>query len=136
MIAVIDASVAVKWFIPEPDTTAAENVQRQARQTIALIIAEVANAAWRRARMGHVTKNHAEQIAAAIASRFDELVGLGELAHDAISIANQLDRPVYDCFYIALANRVGGQLVTADTSLVKSVQRTAWQRRVIALGAV
>ncbi len=135
MIAVIDASVALKWFVTEPDTPAAENVLRLVQRTVApdLVVAEVSNAAWRRARLGHITKQHAVAIATGIAARFDELFGLGDLAPSATAIAFELDRPVYDCFYVALAEKLDGRLVTADERLIRQLGRTRWRKRIGAL---
>ena len=33
---------------------------------------------------------------------------------DAVRLALMLDRPVYDCVYLALAHRIGTRAVTAD----------------------
>jgi predicted nucleic acid-binding protein len=42
----------------------------------------------------------------------------------ALEIAKQFQQSVYDCLYIALAEREGYELVTADDRLVKAVQPT------------
>lgn len=40
----------------------------------------------------------------------------------ALEIAKQFRQTVYDCLYVALAEREGCELVTADDKLVKAVQ--------------
>lgn len=40
----------------------------------------------------------------------------------ALEIAKQFHQTVYDCLYVALAEREGFELVTADDKLVKAVQ--------------
>jgi predicted nucleic acid-binding protein len=137
MSAVFDASVALKWYVWEPDTAQARAAYREADRCIApdIVIAEVCNAAWRRARIGHIARNHAERIAAVIAARFDELVPSAVLAARATAIANAIDTPVYDCLYIALAERTSMTMITADSKLVDRLRGTVWQRRALLLSA-
>lgn len=40
----------------------------------------------------------------------------------ALEIGKQFQQTVYDCLYVALAEREGFDLVTADDKLVKAVQ--------------
>lgn len=43
---------------------------------------------------------------------------------DAIRLALAHDRPVYDCMYLALAQRIGVRLVTADRRFVNALSQT------------
>jgi predicted nucleic acid-binding protein len=64
---VVDAGVAAKWFIPEPDSDKArrllESYNQGADDLIApdLIIAEAANVFWKRAGRGDITTQNAEE---------------------------------------------------------------------------
>jgi predicted nucleic acid-binding protein len=58
---------------------------------------------------------------------FDALVTAAELAARAVAIAGQLDHPVYDCLYLALAEQEQPIFVTADMQLVAKVRGPAWQ---------
>ena len=49
----------------------------------------------------------------------DEAVGA-----DAVRLALALDRPVYDCVYLALAHRIGAVMLTADLRFVTAVAST------------
>jgi predicted nucleic acid-binding protein len=42
---------------------------------------------------------------------------------DAVSLATELDHPVYDCFYLALAQRLDVPLGTADRAFWRMVRR-------------
>ena len=42
----------------------------------------------------------------------------------ALGIASQASIGVYDCLYVALAEREGCELVTADARLINSLQRS------------
>ena len=91
-----------------------------------LIIAEVYNGAWRCARAGRITQAQVERIASALPGLLAALVGGADLAVRAVALAGQLDRPAYDCVYIALAAARQLDLVTADAKLLAGVHDTAW----------
>ena len=44
------------------------------------------------------------------------------VVEQALSLANQLNRPVYDCLYLALALEADRPLVTADRRFVERVE--------------
>ena len=50
-----------------------------------------------------------------------------------MAIAGQLDHPVYECLYLALAEAEQADFVTADTRLVGEVQATSWEQRTVSL---
>jgi predicted nucleic acid-binding protein len=134
---VVDASVALKWLLPEPDSAMAERVAAADHHLIAptLVIAESCNAVWKRLRRGEVAADHAQLVVARLPTFFDSLVGDAGLAPMAMTIARALDHPVYDCFYLALAEKEAAALVTADRCLAERVRATPWEDRVVALDA-
>ena len=130
MSLVVDASVAFKWFLwEEPLADQALALLQDGSVLIApdFLIAEVCNAAWRSARLGRISQVQVGEIAASLPRFFDALVSAAGLAPRAVAIAGQLDHPVYDCFYLALAEAEQAHLVTADMQLVGKVRATAWQ---------
>ena len=56
MTRVVDASVALRWFVEAPGSAAAAQLLSGRERLIApdLIVAEVANAAWKLARAGEI----------------------------------------------------------------------------------
>jgi predicted nucleic acid-binding protein len=133
---VVDASVAFKWFLfEESDARQAVAVLEGGATLIApdLLIAEVCNAAWRSARLGRISQAQMEEIAANLSRFFDALVSSTGLAPRAVAIAGQLDHPVYDCLYLALAEAEQTKLVTADLQLLGKVRTTPWERWVVNL---
>ena len=103
---VIDASVAVKWFLPEQDSEnallLAANHQLRAPP---LLMAEVGNAIWKKLRHGELIEKldafarHADlgQVVEIVEGR------TSELAVRALELALMLDHAIYDCVYLALA---------------------------------
>ena len=103
-----------------------------------MIVSEVCNAAWKRRRRGEATERQAERIAVCIATAGvtlipDQTLARQTLARQAMAIARCLDHPVYDCFYLALAEERAARVVTADRRLIARVGGTAWDGRVQAL---
>ena len=114
---VIDASVAVKWLAPEPDSPLAEVLLDDELIVPDLLFAEVGNILWKKQLRGEMTDE-----ATRVGARFLLQVPLevhdsAALLTDALALALRLQHPAYDCFYLALAQRVDAPLVTADRRL-------------------
>ena len=58
------------------------------------------------------------------------------VSSDAVRLALELDRPVYDCVYLALAHRIGGRLVTADERFANALSGTVHEGVVMTLEAL
>ena len=132
---VVDASVAVKLLVDEPDSDAARELAAGGRELHAprLMASEVANALWRKARLGQIERADA---GAAMALLPDMPVRWNDdetVTADAVRLALALDHPVCDCVYLALAHRIGATVVTADRRFVTSVEPTEHGKAVVAL---
>ena len=125
---VIDASVALKWFIEEEGTNEAAALLHSPASLIApdLVVAECLNAAWKAWRCGAMTAEQQDRAVALLPSLFDALVPQASLAPRAAVIARTLDHPAYDCLYLALAEQRAGTLVTADRRLLARIAGTPW----------
>ncbi len=128
MTLVVDASVALKWFVSEPGTEAAAALLAGSEPLIApqLVVGEICNATWKLWRRGAVAALQARRIAHRIARTYDRLVPLPGLAPRSAAIALDLDHPAYDCFYLALAERERTVVVTADRRLAAKVAQTPY----------
>ena len=98
-----------------------------------LVVAEVANAAWKLARAGEISNEHGARIAAAVPAAFSALVGAARLSARAFVLAHELEHPVYDCLYLALAEIEDVRVVTADQRLLARLRGSAWQELAQAL---
>jgi len=119
-MAVVDASVAVRWFIyGVGNERAAPWLERTDLIAPDFILAEVGNAFWRYIQRGHLELEEATEILKRLPGSFSQLVPIGEVVGDALRLAKEHDHPIYDCCYVALAMREGKGLVTLDRGLAK-----------------
>ncbi len=138
MTLVIDASVALKWFVQEDGTAQAAAILAGTDLLIApdLIVAEVCNAGWRAVRAGTMRPEQHDHAAARLALAFDELLPLAPLAGRAVALSRALGHPVYDCFYLVLAEARSTSMVTADRRLLNRIAGTEWETRAVDLRTV
>jgi predicted nucleic acid-binding protein len=122
---VIDASVAAKWFLPEPDSEhAIELAVRERLIAPALIFSEVANAVWsKREFLAAGEQLSLERFRSSLA----EVAEDDRLTEGALRIAMELDHPVYDCLYLQLAIERGLRLVTADAKFIARCAGTRYR---------
>jgi predicted nucleic acid-binding protein len=122
---VVDASVAAKWILPEADSVAAAALRGREAELIApsLIAAEIGNAVWKAVRRGNIQRVEAIAGVEAALIWFESLVPIEELHSRALTLALELRHPIYDCFYLALAERERCTLITADTRLIAAAKR-------------
>jgi predicted nucleic acid-binding protein len=128
MSLVLDASVALKWFLAEDNREEARGLLAGQEPLVApdLIVPEVLNGAWKAVRRNLIPAAQVETIPRVLPGCFFRLVPSSELAERALIIATALNHPVYDCFYLAAAESEGVILVTADTRLLKVVSKTVF----------
>jgi len=83
-----------------------------------LLSLECANALWKKARVGELTLHDARSALDRIVSGFIELRSSTALAPIALELGAELNHPVYDCVYMALAEAESAAFLTADRKLV------------------
>ena len=120
---IVDASIAVKWVVSEPQRDKARLLLADTDLLEApdLLFPETANTVWKKTRRGEMTARQAELALAAIARLIAVVHPSEDLFARALEMAQALDDPAYDCFYLACAERQGGVLVTADARLCAAV---------------
>ena len=127
---VIDAGVAVKWFIEEPDSGQAKklltNYLRWIDDLIApdLIIAEAVNVFWKRTARGDLNVQEAHDSLTDLLSLNLQIISSALLAARALRLAQDHQRSVYDCLYLALALQRGCGFVTSDERLYNAIRKT------------
>jgi len=126
---VIDASVAVKWVLPEPGAErAGVLLSALASGDLAIeipdiCVAEITNVLWKRCRRrDELTPRQARQAQALLLDVLPVPTPSAQLVPAALEIALTYRHSVYDCLYVALAERRNCPLVTADRPLVRSME--------------
>lgn len=114
---VVDASVVVKWLVREAYSEEAAALLDSGSTFVApaLVFAEAANALWVMRRRGDIAADDmADAVETLRAMPVAVPVTMPQLAAAASRLAVDLDHPVYDCFYLALAVQTQYPVVTAD----------------------
>lgn len=117
----MDASVALKWVVAEEGSEEASALAGESLSAPSLLLAECANALWVKARRRELTSEEVLERLALLRRAPVHLVPVEELADDATRLALELNHPVYDCLYLALALRQECNLITADDQFVRAV---------------
>jgi predicted nucleic acid-binding protein len=122
---VIDASVAVKWFVPEDHSTDALRFLDPTFRphAPALLPNEFAQTLWKKVYLRHeVDVIDGREILRRFVATPIEVHVVDPLLQAAFDIALATGRMVYDSVYLALANSLGCRLVTADRKLFNALQ--------------
>ena len=120
---VLDASVVIKWFVPEIHSDAARRLLASEHQYLSpdLLFPEVGNVIWKKVRRGELTADEGRRLAADISRIGVETVPTRGLMIDAHAVAIATGLTVYDAMYLALAVRLKTELITADDRLGRIV---------------
>ena len=129
----MDASVAIKWLLPEVHSEAALRLLSPDHSLIApdLFFAEVGNVLWKRVSRGEVTVTQARAALEALLAVPLQVHRSQLLMPLALEIACGTRRSVYDSLYLAAAVLGGCPLVTADRKLHDAVRKSGFSSHVL-----
>ena len=129
-VAVVDASVAVKWCLP----ARREDLVAQAEELLAscrrdeirflvpdLFWVELANALWKAARRGEISADNANSAISLVRDLGMATVPSLDLVPQALHLAVRYGRTVYDSLYVALAAQSKTEMITADERLANAL---------------
>ncbi|HQW91307.1 MAG TPA: type II toxin-antitoxin system VapC family toxin [Nitrospira sp.] len=130
---VVDASVAIKWFIPEVHSEAALRLCRsQIRLHVpAFVTLELGNVIVKKIRRGELSPAEGETIRGELKQLPLQQHADARLFPAAYQFAIATQRSLYDCLYLALAAAIDGVLVTADRKFYAAVAKGVYGRRVL-----
>ena len=113
---VVDASVAIKWYLPEIHAEVALACLDDKYHLLVpdLFFSEFGNILWKKCRVGEITHNEANTIFDALAKVPLQNYPLEKLLLPSFELAVGMDRTVYDCIYLALAVSEACKMLTAD----------------------
>ena len=125
MSLVVDASVAVKWVISEAGSEAADALLDQDLMAPVLWLAEAANALWRKAHTREITAEEANARLSELRKAPVASLSMEPYLERALELAVEIDHPVYDCIYLALALHHRTHVVTADRRFASAADTPA-----------
>ncbi len=120
---VVDASLVVKWFVPEVHSVAARKWLDASHDYIApdLIFPEVGNALWKKVRKGELSPKEAQSLVSDLSVVGVEAVSMRALVADAHTLAVRTGITVYDATYLTLAVRLETQVITGDDRFARKL---------------
>jgi predicted nucleic acid-binding protein len=136
MNVIVDASVALKWFVLEDDTEAALLVR--ANHDVAapdLLLIECRNVLLSKFRRQQLQRAEAEEKERALHEIGSSMIILPSpsFLRQAFTIALELAEPIYDCIYLAAALATDRMLITADTRFAAKVGSSYFGENRVAL---
>jgi predicted nucleic acid-binding protein len=124
---VLDSSVGVKWVLTEPLSDKAQQLRDDVRNALHELLSpdvfpvEVAHALTRAERQGRITAPQGGILWADVMATGPRLFPSLSLIPRAYEISSHMRTGIYDCVYIALAEREGCGFITADDKLVRNL---------------
>jgi predicted nucleic acid-binding protein len=129
---VVDASVGIKQFVPDPLTPKVNqlfahlaNPQNQFFVPDLFYI-ECANILWKYVRAGLYAAGDVPADLVSLKTFPLRVVSTVDLVEDAVSIALAYNISAYDASYVALSQQVGATLLTLDQRLVRALGATSY----------
>ncbi|PYM83193.1 MAG: PIN domain nuclease [Candidatus Rokuibacteriota bacterium] len=122
---VVDASVAVKWFVPEELSPEARMFLAAEYELLApdLLWAELGNALWKKHRRRELDPRTARRLLRDFSRIRIEYHASERWTEMALDLAIRHGVTVYDGLYLALATGSGCRLVTADRRLHEACRK-------------
>lgn len=129
---VVDASVALLWLVDMPSSKRAERLLDSEEPLVApdLIVPELTNAVWKSVAFAELSPDDARDAIGSINRYFSDIVPTYPFRMRALSIAIELKHPAYDCFYLALAEHLSCNVITADERLIKRCANSRFEAQV------
>ena len=123
---VVDASVAVMWFVPEPHSITAKEILTPNNTLHApdLFRAEVVSVLCKKIQIKELKADEGREALSAFMQLPFQFHPMAELLIPAFEIALESRQYVYDCVYLVLAVQLNIKMVTADRRFYKAIQKT------------
>lgn len=130
MIVVVDAGVAVKWYVEEEHTREAELLLDKRFEIHApdLLLPEFGNVLWKKCRSDDLDENTARGAIGSIGDRGIFFHSSSKLLNSAFTGALETGQSYYDWTYLALAIALECNLVTADRRFFIALRNTRFKK--------
>jgi predicted nucleic acid-binding protein len=127
---ILNSSVGFKWHVQEIDSDKAVRIRDDFLKGVTELLApdvfpvEIVHSITRAERQGRITPAEGAIHVQDMLVMLPDLHGSLSLLPRAYEISSLTRQGVYDCLYVALAEREGCELLTADTKLINNLQPT------------
>jgi predicted nucleic acid-binding protein len=113
---VVDASLVIKWFVPEIHSEAARRWLGASHDYVApdLLFSEAGNTVWKKVRRKELEETEGRRLVIDLAEVAVETVATRSLLRDALALALTAGVTVYDAMYLTLAVRLETEVITGD----------------------
>lgn len=130
---VIDASVLIKWYVPEIHSLDAELLVGREFEIHApeLAIPEFGNILWKKCKLGELSAQESLKIADEMSKEDITFHPHASLLRTSLEQANATGQTVYDWTYMALALILGASFVTADRKFFLAVRGTSHKSSIV-----
>lgn len=127
---VLDASVAAKWMLPAKGellrAEAFHLLDAYEAAELNLVVPDIfwpecGKVVWKAARQGRLPRTDAESAIQVLLNRNIATIPSAELLPEALAIAFNFGRSVYDSLYVSLAAQTKNELITADEKLANAM---------------
>jgi predicted nucleic acid-binding protein len=138
---VIDASVVIKFYVPEILSDKAGEALARVEDGELLLYApdlvypETGNILWKKQRRRELTSEEVDEIANAFIALPMIIESSKPIIPLAVSIAMHSGITVYDAMYVAVARVYETKMITADKKLTDVLAKTEFKNDVLWLGA-
>jgi predicted nucleic acid-binding protein len=125
---VLDASVALCWILPRPNSGKALQLRADFQNGVHELIApsvfsgEIASALTKGERQKLIPVGDARPLLGSVMRTPPVMLPYEPLLDRAVEIYSQTRSGLYDCLYVALAEREGCELVTDDQKLIANLK--------------
>jgi predicted nucleic acid-binding protein len=125
---VLDSSAAIQWVLPEKDSAKATRLRDDYHHAVHELLApdifpaEMLNALTKAERTKRISIGDARVLYQSIIADAPVLHPYLSLLDRAGEVASRFRVALYDCLYLALAERAGCELVTADTRFLNNLR--------------
>ena len=137
---IVDASVVVKWLVPEVLEAEADHlfewILSQGGEAHApdFLEIEVAQVVWKKWRAHELIRSEVNSAMAELAALPLHLHHSSLFLSDTVDVACEFDRTVYDSTYLTLADVLDCDFITADERLFNAIRQANWSGSIRWLG--
>ena len=121
---VVDASIALRWLLDEAEAVSAfELLEKTKLHAPDFLLVEVSNVLWAKTRAQRLDRDGAEELYERLTELPITFSPTAELIARARTASFAYDLTLYDALYVALSERSGYPLATADQGIVAALHR-------------